>query len=189
MNQKELAEALNISPAMVSKLAKRGMPVDSLERAQRWRKRHLEPGRVKASSIGAATAPSIATRPPAHAPLATMQASTLDTTEATPEPTLAEDDPGGEDFLTARTRREVAEANLAELKLAEQQGAVIQVEAVRAAWAKRLASTRDALLQIPSRLAPLAAAESNMETVALLIEREIRQALDEMSRGNFGGET
>ena len=48
MSQKELAEALNISPAMVSKLAKRGMPTDTLERAQRWRKRHLEPGRVKA---------------------------------------------------------------------------------------------------------------------------------------------
>lgn len=47
MTRKELAELLGISGAMVSKLAKRGMPTDSLERAQRWRKRHLEPGRVK----------------------------------------------------------------------------------------------------------------------------------------------
>lgn len=47
MNQNELAELLGISPTMVSKLKKRGMPTDSLERAQRWRKRHLEPGRVK----------------------------------------------------------------------------------------------------------------------------------------------
>ncbi|MDE2416461.1 MAG: hypothetical protein KGN32_01520 [Burkholderiales bacterium] len=49
MQQKELATLLDISPAMVSRLAKRGMPTDSLERAQRWRKRHLEPGRVKGS--------------------------------------------------------------------------------------------------------------------------------------------
>jgi hypothetical protein len=49
MQQNELAKLLDISPAMVSRLAKRGMPTDTLERAQRWRKRHLEPGRVKGS--------------------------------------------------------------------------------------------------------------------------------------------
>lgn len=47
MTQKELAALLGISGAAVSKLVKRGMPTDSLERAKRWRKRHLEPGRIK----------------------------------------------------------------------------------------------------------------------------------------------
>lgn len=47
MQQKELAILLDISPAMVSRLAKKGMPTDDPERAKRWRKRHLEPGRVK----------------------------------------------------------------------------------------------------------------------------------------------
>lgn len=47
MLKKELAEALGISPAAVTKLSKRGMPTDTLERAQRWRRRHLEPSRVK----------------------------------------------------------------------------------------------------------------------------------------------
>lgn len=47
MLKKDLATALGISAAMVSKLAKRGMPTDTLERAERWRRRHLEPGRVK----------------------------------------------------------------------------------------------------------------------------------------------
>lgn len=47
MLKRELAQALGISPAMVTKLVKRGMPADSLERAQRWRRRHLEPSRVK----------------------------------------------------------------------------------------------------------------------------------------------
>jgi len=59
MLKKELATALGISGAMVSKLAKRGMPTDSLERAQRWRRRHLEPGRVKGQRMGT-TAPAIA---------------------------------------------------------------------------------------------------------------------------------
>lgn len=47
MLQKELANLLGVSPAIVSRHAKQGMPTDTLERAQRWRKRHLEPGRVK----------------------------------------------------------------------------------------------------------------------------------------------
>lgn len=47
MQQKELAALLGVSPAMVSRHAKQGMPTDTLERAQRWRKRHLETGRTK----------------------------------------------------------------------------------------------------------------------------------------------
>ena len=51
MQQKELATLLDISPAMVSRLAKRGMPTDTLERAERWRRRHLAPGRGKGARL------------------------------------------------------------------------------------------------------------------------------------------
>jgi hypothetical protein len=64
MQQNELAKLLDISTAMVSRLAKRGMPTDTLERAQRWRKRHLEPGRVK----GARLDPQRKTKAPAPTP-------------------------------------------------------------------------------------------------------------------------
>ena len=47
MTKTQLAAALGISGSMVSRLAKRGMPTDTPERAERWRRRHLEPGRVK----------------------------------------------------------------------------------------------------------------------------------------------
>lgn len=47
MLKKELAQLLGVSESMVSRHSKQGMPTDSVERAQRWRKRHLEPGRVK----------------------------------------------------------------------------------------------------------------------------------------------
>ncbi len=47
MLKKELAQLLGVSESIVSRHAKKGMPTDSLARAQRWRKRHLEPGRVK----------------------------------------------------------------------------------------------------------------------------------------------
>jgi hypothetical protein len=51
MQQRELASQLDISPAMVSRLAKRGMPTDTLERAEKWRRRHLEPSRIKGTRI------------------------------------------------------------------------------------------------------------------------------------------
>ncbi|MCX8016438.1 MAG: hypothetical protein N2690_00850 [Rhodocyclaceae bacterium] len=88
----------------------------------------------------------------------------------------------GEDYWTARARRECAEAAIAELKRAELEGKLIRVEAVRAALAKRIASTRDALLQIPGRLAPVLAAESDMDRVAQLLEDELRTALADISR-------
>lgn len=73
MLQKELAALLGVSPAMVSRLAKRGMPVDSLERAERWRRRHLEPGRVKGARLDRSQASKAASpkpTPPARLPLA-----------------------------------------------------------------------------------------------------------------------
>jgi hypothetical protein len=73
MQQNELATLLGISPAMVSRLAKRGMPTDDLLRAQRWRKRHLDPGRIKGSRFNPnqLTEPTT-TRPATPAPAAAL---------------------------------------------------------------------------------------------------------------------
>lgn len=70
MLKKELAAELGISAAMVTKLAQRGMPTDSLTAAQEWRRRNLDPGKVKPG-----TSPS---RSPASRPSPT----TMDATEA-----------------------------------------------------------------------------------------------------------
>lgn len=51
MNRKELALELGISGAMVTKLAKRGMPTEDLEKARRWRKRNLQTLRTKGVRI------------------------------------------------------------------------------------------------------------------------------------------
>ena len=70
---------------------------------------------------------------------------------------------------------------MAEMREAELRGELIQVAAVKAVWAARLTSARDALLQIPPRLAPVLAAENNLTRVNQLLEDEIRQALAELS--------
>lgn len=98
-------------------------------------------------------------------------------------PSLGAADDRADDYWTARAKRERAEAAISEMKRAEMEGKLIRMDAVRAAWAKRLASTRDALLQIPHRLAPVLAAESDLVRVSQLLEDELRQVLAELSRG------
>ena len=86
-------------------------------------------------------------------------------------------------FRQAQAQERAFAAKIEELKYREMAGQLIRTDAVRAAWSKRIASARDALLQIPHRLAPVLAAESDMERVAQLLEDELRNALAELSRG------
>ena len=71
MTKKELARLLGVSASIVSRHAKAGMPTDTIERAQKWRKRHLEPARVKGARSNASPSPS--TQPPNPAAAASPQ--------------------------------------------------------------------------------------------------------------------
>jgi len=51
MKTVELAELLGISRQMVNKLKRAGMPTRSLEAAQQWRQKHLNPIMTKPGRI------------------------------------------------------------------------------------------------------------------------------------------
>ena len=164
MKQKDLADALGLHKSVLSRYVRKGMPTHSVEAAKAW----------YTHNIGVRSRPDAKPAPaevePVFPPLDAIRASVVS-------------GPGSEEgFQEARTRREIAEANLAEMREAELEGKLIRVEVIRAAWAKRVASTRDALLQIPSRMAPMLAAQSDVDQVARLLEEELRQALAELSR-------
>lgn len=72
MTKKELARLLGVSASIVSRHAKNGMPTDSLERAQKWRKKHLESARVKGARFDPNAHP--AHGPATAAPLAKTRA-------------------------------------------------------------------------------------------------------------------
>lgn len=86
-----------------------------------------------------------------------------------------------EDHKAARTRREIAEANLAEMREAEERGDLIRVSAVKSALAAAFSTTREALLQLPARLAPLIAADSDPASVQTTLHAEIHHALQDLS--------
>jgi hypothetical protein len=113
--------ALDISPAMVNKLLKQGMPGGSAVAAREWRRRHLNVAQRKV-------------------------------------------DPEGPDETRemARTRREIAEADIAEKKAAELEGELIRRSSVEKAEEKKAAAVRESLLQMPAQLAPVVAAEPDI---------------------------
>lgn len=181
LTQAALAQALDLTEGRVSQLKSQGMPVHSVEAAQEWRQQQQNVAARKPAPQAVERAAAQQTEQRVE-----RQADVVPSVPQTFPPLF---DLPDEDFQAARTRREIAEANLAELKEAEQQGKVIQVEAVRAAWARRLAGTRDAILQIPIRVAPILAAETSIEQVSILLETELRQALAELSRDGLPGAT
>lgn len=84
-------------------------------------------------------------------------------------------------YTASRNRREAADAEMAELKLAEAQNSLIRVDAVKSALGSVFSTTRDALLQIPARLSPLLAAESDPASVQKMLYTELHQALQHLS--------
>ena len=83
-------------------------------------------------------------------------------------------------YLQAKTAREVYEAKNAQLEYEERCGKLIRVDAIRSALAGMIASTRDSLLQIPARVAPVLAVETDAARVHDMIQSEIHQALAQL---------
>jgi hypothetical protein len=173
MTGQELAKALGISGAMVSRLLRRGMPSDSVEAAERWRKKKLEWTRTKTVRGGAPdSAPALPPAAPATQPDVPLRApGAAADSEATAR----------DEYWNSRSRREAAEAELAELELAERNGRVIQVAAVETVWAHALVATREHLLQVRARLSPLLAVEGDVFKIEQMLDAEHSQALSHMA--------
>ena len=150
MQQAELAQALGVHPSVITRDKARGMPVDNLQAAMDWRRMNVRP-RIK-----------MVDGPPAQ-PAA----------PAAPEA-------GDGDYWISRSRREKAEAEMAELKLAEQMGQLIRADTVRSAWATRAAGLREALLQIPARLSAVLAAESSQARCHDVMQQELHAVLRQL---------
>lgn len=98
---------------------------------------------------------------------------------------VGDDKPGGDDYWNSRSRREAAEAELAEIELAERNGQVIQVKAVESAWSQALSATREHLLQVRARLAPMLAQETDPFKIEQLLDAEHSQALQHMAAASL----
>lgn len=80
-------------------------------------------------------------------------------------------------FHVARTLRETAEARLAQIALAEKRREVIQTAAVRTVLDNAFVVTREAILNIPARIAAQLAAETDAGAIQSILHAELHRAL------------
>lgn len=86
------------------------------------------------------------------------------------------------DYLKSRARREQAEANIAEMRAAELAGELVSAERVRLAATKMGRLMRDAVLGVPSRIAPTIAAETDAHLIEQALLASLRRALDDTAK-------
>lgn len=81
----------------------------------------------------------------------------------------------------SRQRKEAADAELAEIKLSKEKGKLVDAEEVKTAAFKAARVVRDALLNIPDRVAAEIASESDQLKVHALLTQEIRRVLESIT--------
>lgn len=88
----------------------------------------------------------------------------------------------GSSYDEARTRKVNAEAEIAELELKKIHAELVNADDVVQAWTDVLGSVKSRLLSIPTKAAPVVAAESNAGMCQKIVEDLIQEALEELSR-------
>lgn len=173
MLKKDLACGLGISAAMVTKLCSRGMPTDSLEHAQQWREKNLDPSRLK-SNKGGDTMPArpslagdpVGARNPA---MPSAQASQCNG-----------DNFGGVldgDLLHQKTRETKARADTLELDLYEQKKTLTSTALTRQTNMSAWRFLRDMLQSFGRQVAPKVAHLTDRHEIQLIIDADMRSLI------------
>jgi len=98
-------------------------------------------------------------------------------TEANPE---SSNKPKAPTYQSARTMREAYSARLQKLEWEKRSGEVIQVKSVRVQAFQLARTVRDAILNVPDRIAAILAAETDPRIVHDLLSKELKSALQEL---------
>lgn len=159
INKSDIARALEVDPAMVTRWEKRGMPVYDIEAAKRWRSANVRP-RVKAMPAMTDNRQSAAATPAGG-------------------PT---DEASRSDYFQAKTRREIAEAAKAEMEMKKMSGALVERDLVELASYEAGRLLRDMVLSVPSKSAAELAALTSPQEVEAHLRESLRRVLAELSR-------
>ena len=87
----------------------------------------------------------------------------------------------GSAYDEARTRKVNAEAEIAELELAQVHGKLVVAEDVISAWSDVLGAVKARMLSIAAKAAPVLATENNAGMCQQIVEDLVREALEELS--------
>lgn len=176
LSQMELADALGLSNASITKCKKLGMPVHSIEAARAWRTQKMSIAQRKPEPKNAPViVQRFAASPPK--PAAYQDYESRDADSFGGGPLESHDD--------ARTRLRISEANLSEMKEKEEAGELIRAESVRLILASAFAIFRESMQQFSPRLSPLLAAETKTHKVAEILDAEVHATLTQLASANI----
>ncbi len=85
----------------------------------------------------------------------------------------------GPSFAQSRAIKEAYNARLAKLSYEEKSGALVRTDNVKVAWFNTLRVVRDRTLNLPDRLTPILAAETDPKVVREMLEEELRIILND----------
>ena len=88
----------------------------------------------------------------------------------------------GDLFRKAQTQERAFSARLLELRYRKESGELAPISDLRAAYARRISTLRDAIMQVPSRMAPVLAAEDDEGNVHDLLQAELSSVLDRVAQ-------
>lgn len=186
---RDMAAALGVSKSQISRDKLDGMPMETPEAARAWRVEHRDLSRSVDGLLAGEREPK--TPPAADSGLATAAGSAGRADPASPKSEEPDDDPAGDSaqYRQARADRERTNAERARIELEQLRGRLIDV-----GEARRLAFTsfrllRDAVLNVPARVAAQAAAETDVLRVEQLIETELAAALARFDPARLLNET
>ena len=85
------------------------------------------------------------------------------------------------DLAEARQRLIEVQTKIREVELRQKSGALVSREAIDKEWFRIGREIRDALMNLPSRLAGIVSAEKSQEKNYQIIEKEVRQCLESLT--------
>lgn len=85
----------------------------------------------------------------------------------------------GPSYAQSRAVKEAYHARLAKLSYEEKSGSLIKIDAVKVSWFNILRVLRDRVLNLPDRLAPVMAAETDPKKIRDLLEEDLRLILND----------
>jgi len=171
ISQSEYARRRNVSPARISQLRNAGR----LKGAVRTRGRSILIDPDKADQLLTA----------AHDPAWDEQSKLNGRGDSGNGGGDGEESPGApeqSEFAKAKEMHELAKAALRRLEYEEKAGKLVRADEVETAAFNRARAVRDAMLNIPDRIAAVLAAERDPGRIRNILTQEIKQALEELSR-------
>lgn len=171
ITREQLAKELGVSRATVSKNEARGMPVDDVTSARRWRKKKLQHGRMKGVRRDTLAGDGVQT--PAPVPIQIDDGD--DCNDIDPE------DKQIRSYQGARDRREHYQAELARLSYEREAGLLMVSTEVIKAMTEAATHMRLTLEAMPYRLSPILVEMSDEYAVTALLKREVFNVLTAMS--------